>query len=621
MNKVQQILVQIEQINSEIKRSSLERLKRSNSSLKSKDRNTIALLNVTNQLDSSLDDVNQTSQTFYHLINESLRRRSFFRSSLNSKLDKVLNHNLRTISDKQVDYLDETNELHCSKIDCKKTNFLKLRELTEKLAKTNDSFDALNQTNYQKCNSTRLGVSSLKIELDKKRVLDKNSKPDKSKELDKNLDQKIAMFNSKNSQLNKKFKNRFSKEVNLSLKSENIKKLDKSKLNEIDKLTNKCVKNNQLIKDENLMQQHSRIFKSLPQLNLKDKAEDSIRLTSFNFPITPITPTKNCLSLPRSFCLSPRKKLSKVTNDNLHKLGSFNLKTNRFKSFFKSKLTSLNQHQNENNLESASSPKRLYRQESFSDNEFVIADIIFQKTNNLSVELNEDRNEKNRNSNEMNSSKQFSEKISKKLNRQKNSSSLNTNSSTDRLVSSESPNLKFSKNEIDLIDSYDNFNSLANTLNDKELKLNQRTGNKLANKLNRLPAFFLNANHHRISRNSNNSCQSSFSSADSGHTSVPSNTSFSSSNLARSLSFNETPDLIYSRINKLKSNETNESLSSSTTNTDSLIVSYNKPNRLIDETSFSQTETEIHASKTYQMLDKSKVCKLTMFFEFLFFDI
>ena len=791
VNRVQHILEQIEQINSEIKRRG-DSVKRSNSSLRNKERNSIALpTNVSNQANDGFD----------HLIRQSVGRRSFCRfRPLN---DETVDRLDLAASDKRVNYLpdhcqpfnrlidddrafnlsnnllnkrnslhpspceSEPNQPNCSKIKSENNDFLKLQKLTEKLAKTNsstlaslDSLNPLSPLNQpspshqirlentpigfsaNKNHSTKLGISSLKTELNSK-MCDQSTKVEsdattlKTEQIEETKESEEGILEL--SDIESALRDIDSEESQPVMKDRQDSSLtgkpngreasylcDKVADGTNGELTNRKILKGE-IKDKNNLYR----FKSLPQLNLKAKIEKKIQknieknidklsstncLSNFGYDL-PSTPTKNCFSLPRSFCLNARKKAiiggqaEKAGSESPvgHKSGSSNAsRANRIKAFFKTKLTSLNNSSpnsslnnslnlssNNSQLETGSdSPghltnhsaaKRLYRQESFSDGESngefnndcnanicnssekMSKDVDrlnvahkMRNDNKLSERSNKSTDnaelDKGTNMSAPKCKQQFGKKISKKLNKQ-----LHLSGSSG--PASDSP--KFAKNELtandylnhldNSIDSCDNLsyfsglasheldaavivrlgahidchldgqlndqlnsqfkshlsshlNSHLNNLNgelaaDAEQKSNQtllKSSQKPSNKTirNKFPAF-LNGGY-RISRNS---CQSSFSSADSGHTSVPSTSSFSSSNLARSLSFNETPtpDLAYTRMNKLKSDETNGSLSSSTTNTDSL-VNYTKPSLLIDE-SFCQHDAEL----TKILLDKSKV--------------
>ena len=645
VNKVEQILERIEQINNEIKRrtNSLERLRRSNS-LRNKERSSIAPVKVSNvKLNNNVNDVSLGHRP----PNESCSR-NFCRST--NQTTNILNH--LTTSDKQVDYLvgdqsifstSEMTSDQPSWSKCKNNNFIKLRQITEKLAKTNSaisSFDSLNCLSNldpvicptPSSTSPRLGISSLKSEISK-------------------IERQVKMFNRKNDEMTLKFKN----EGKLTKSSERNEmkrtKLNSTDRNMVDKQSNQLSGelSNQSGSGDKLSDRHCRLkderdsslfrFKSLPQLDLERKLmclsnDDLSNLTKFN---SPTTPTKNCLSLPRSFGLNARKLVNR--SDSSIKRESFHSKTNKFKSFFKTKLNS----PYKGNLV-CSTPKRLYRQESFllsdpteptvktnskcksADNESVIKSHANDRTKNVMNDANmKDLNVKDLSAKDVKSdasnkdivnkvindkkdvnradkcnSFRFNRKISQILNKHYDESDL-----SNYIVKTELTDID---NSIDSIEHNVNSADCSPLINrnDKFKLTNQRATGKLKSKF----PTFLNGN--RISRNS---CQSSFSSADSGHTSVPSTSSFSSSNLARSLSFNETPtpDLIitsYARMNKLKSNETNGSLSSnsSTTNTDSLI-NYNKSNLIIDETFCHSNDVEL---KIFQLLVQATVCLILL---------
>lgn len=794
VNRVQFILEQIEQINSEIKRrtSSLERLKRSNSSLRNKERNSIALLNVTRNVSNRLSDAtDEDVSSFENLIGE---RSSFCRFNgklLNGKNETAELHDLAT-SDKRVNYLpdrqsanqsannalndasnklnslrnssgeSEINQPNCSRIKSENSNFLRLQKLTEKLAETNSStiasFDSLHaahligQSHHQfpnqqisspsKSHSTKLGISSLKTEANGPTKMCDNTVGQPAKRLESGddanlkvpeategiLEETLELSDIESALRDIDSELREASEANESSRPEMQEdRQDSPNGGEQSHLCDKPAdRNGRLLKTRKLLKgeikdknNNLQRFKSLPQLNLRAKIEKNIDklssvtcLSNFGYDFsTPSTPTKNCFSLPRSFCLNSRKKAiasqkavdnRRVTSESPtgHKLGSFNAsRANRIKSFFKTKLTSLNSGSPNNSslnqlaagdrsdspaLGQPTASKRLHRQASFSDSEFNADGVLDADCNanicNSSEKVSKDAAHKMCNSNQLRErsnkppdkasdhnnlankgtnnmsapKRQFGKKISKRLNKQDDSHPVSG-------ATSESPN--FVKNDRTVSDYLDNsienscdhlFHSFGQTADeptsplnahlsadinthlnshlnshlnnhldahlhnqqqlngelandsqsgaDREQKANQalNLNAKASNKTvrNKFPAF-LNGGY-RISRNS---CQSSFSSADSGHTSVPSTSSFSSSNLARSLSFNETPtpDLIYTRMSKLKSEETNGSLSSSTTNTDSLVVHYTKPSLLIDE-SFCQHDAELN-----KMLDKSKV--------------
>lgn len=586
-------------------------------------------MDISNQIDDlklekSIDE--SKGKKFYSSLNETINLNKSLNINLNKNLNENLNSNL-TISDKHVDYLIDknkklneiknqflnncfssslSNEFNKAKVKDNK-NFFKLKELTEKLSQINDQPKELNQSNKNRL-STKLGVSSLKIEIDEKnkmykqtielkKDLDLNKNELINKKLDHNSNDKLDKKLDHNliDKLNETITNNDLNNSNKNLEVENSSNLTTKKIrsfkNEFNKLNNLTFKSKKLIFG----------YKSLPQLNLSEmKNVEKLNSNCLsNLESSPILiEDKKFLSLPRSFSLnrSNRKSTNSSSTkldelNNFYKLGNLNSKTNRIKSFFKIKLTNLNTSTNQNNLEFDNlqnlnkkknsnfiknnlTTKHLYCQESFqlSDN-----DEINQQENFKLNDLNELNDLNYKFSDKMNykitkEQNKFSKKISKKLNK-------NNNNKTEFILK---------QNSNDQIDSNDNF--LDNNLNnsnelinkDKNLLINQRNKFK-----NRLPNLFLNCSNRMVSRNQS-SCQSShsFSSADSGHTSVLSTSSFSSSNLARSLSFNNETSSINTRLNKLKSNEINESLSSnsSTTNNDSnCFTNFNKPNLLINK--------------------------------------